>query len=148
MSYSGILFYIGPSAPCLMFWFAIVTGGVGVPARDVISTRKTYAPIVVVFVGVGWRGCSTGYIGCWYRFSIGWWRCGRCSIALSYIVCPATSSVTASATLSTTTSVLSVCCRLINFCWNWRARWWSSKRWPDTQWRTRLCYNGRSATTL
>ena len=52
ISYDGVLFYIGPSTPCLMSLFAIVTGGASVPARDVISTRKTHVPIVV-FVGVG-----------------------------------------------------------------------------------------------
>ena len=36
-----------------MSLFAIVTGGAGVPAWYVISTRKTHVPIVVVFVGVG-----------------------------------------------------------------------------------------------
>ena len=46
-----------------MPWFAIVAGGAGGPARDVISTRTTHVPIVVVFVGVGWRVCSTGHSG-------------------------------------------------------------------------------------
>ena len=46
-----------------MSWFAIVTGGAGVPARDVISTQKTNVPIVVVFVGVGCGVCSNGHIG-------------------------------------------------------------------------------------
>ena len=52
ISYGGILFCTGPSAPCLMSWFAIVTGGTGVPARDFISTRKTHVPIVVFLLGL------------------------------------------------------------------------------------------------
>ena len=124
ISYGGVLFCIGPSAPCLMSWFAIVTGGTGVPARDVISTRKTHVPIVVFFVRVGWSVCSTGHSGCWYCSSIGWWRCGCWSVALSSVVCPAAFSSTASATLSTTTSVCSVWCWLINVSWNRRLHWW------------------------
>ena len=46
-----------------MSLFAIVTGGAGVPARDVISTQKTHVPIVVVFVGVGCGVFSTVHIG-------------------------------------------------------------------------------------
>ena len=142
MSYGGVLFCIGPSAPCLMSLFAIVTGGAGVPARDVISTRKTHVPIIVVFVGVGWRGCSTGYIGCWYCSSIGWWLCGRWSVALYSVACPATSSLTASETLFTTTSVCSLWCWLINVLWNRRVRWWyirdrcvgRRKRWYVCMW--------------
>ena len=52
MSYGGVLLCIGPSAPCMMSWFVIVTGGAGVPAWDVISTRKIYVPIVVFFWGL------------------------------------------------------------------------------------------------
>ena len=63
MYYGGVLFYIGPIAPCLMSWFAIVTGGVGVPDWDVIYTQKTHVTIVVVFFGVGFGVCSTIHIG-------------------------------------------------------------------------------------
>ena len=72
------------------------------------------------FFGVGCGVCSTGHIGCWSRSSIGWRRCGRWSVDLSSVACPATSSLTASATLSTTTSVCSVWCWLINVWWNRR----------------------------
>ena len=63
MSYVGVLLYIVSIKPCLMSFFAIVTGVAGVPARDVISTRKTHVPIVLVFVGVGCGVCSTVHIG-------------------------------------------------------------------------------------
>ena len=53
MSYGGVFFCIGPSTPCLISWFEIVTGGAGVPAQDVISIGKTHVPVVVVIVGVG-----------------------------------------------------------------------------------------------
>ena len=102
--YGGMLFYIGLSTPCLVSLFVIVTGGAGVTARDVISTQKTHVPFVVVFVGVGCEVCSTVHIDCWSRSSIGWWCCGRWSVASSSVACLATSSSTASALLSTTTS--------------------------------------------
>ena len=35
-----------------MSLFAIVTGGAGVPAQDIISTWKTHVPIVFVFLGL------------------------------------------------------------------------------------------------
>ena len=55
-----------------MYLITIVTGGAGVPARDVLSTQKTRVPIVVVFVGVGCGVCSTVHIGCWSCSSIEW----------------------------------------------------------------------------
>ena len=122
ISYGSVLFCIVLSAPCLMSLFVIVTGGAGVTAQDVISTRKTHVPIVVVFVGVGCVVCSTGHIGCWSRFSIEWWLCGRWGVAFSSVACLATSSSNASAPLSTTLSVCSVWCWLINVRWNRRVR--------------------------
>ena len=151
MSYGGVLFCIGLSAPCLMSLFAIVTGGAGVPARDVISTRKTHVPFVVVFFGVGCGVCSTIHIGCWSRSSIGWWHCGYWIVNLSSVACPAISSSTASALLSTTTSVCGVWFWLIDVWRNPRVRYWcirDRKRWPDTQRRTKLRSNSHSATTL
>ena len=129
------MFCIGPSAPCLMSWFAIVTGGTGVPARDVISTRKTHVPIVVFFVGVGWSVCSTGHSVFWYRSSIGWWYCGSWSVALYSVAFPDTSSSTASAPLPTTTSVCSVWCWLINLRWNRRVRCWCIRDRCAGRWR-------------
>ena len=124
ISYGDVFFCIGLSATCLIYWFTIFTGGAGAPARDVILTRKTHVPIVVVFVGVGCVVCSTGHIGCWSRFSIEWWLCGRWGVAFSSVACLATSSSNASAPLSTTLSVCSVWCWLINVRWNRRVSWW------------------------
>ena len=118
------MFCIVPSTTCLVSLFVIVTGNAGVPARDVISTQKTHVPIVVVFVGVWCGVCSTVHIGCWSRSSIRWWFCGRWSVVLSSFACPATSSSTASAPLSTTTSGCGVWCWLIIFWQNRRVRCW------------------------
>ena len=124
MSYASVLFCIGPSAPCLMSLFAIVTGGAGVPAREIISKRKKHVPIVVVFVGVGCGVCSTVHIGCWSCSSIGWWQCGRWIVALSSVACPSTSSLTASAPFSITTYVYCGCCWLIDVWRNRRVLCW------------------------
>ena len=63
ISLGKVLIRIGLGATCLMYRLAIITGGACVPVLDVIPTQKTHLPVVVLFVGVGWRGDSTSH-GC------------------------------------------------------------------------------------